>query len=114
MRPQAGRAERIRHRRKYAEGDLRWHSFYFRGPDDRLNLKAQNLAVFCQLAEGVDEQTWMFHLRRGDYSAWFRHAVRDDYLADATEQIERRNDVEPWQSRQIVLDLVQARYTLPA
>ena len=114
MLPQAGRAERIRHRRKYAEGDLRWHSFYFRGPDDRLNLKAQNLAVYCQLAEGVDEQTWMFHLRRGDYSAWFRHAVRDDYLADATEQIERRNDVEPWQSRQIVLELIQARYTLPA
>lgn len=114
MRPQAGRAERIRHRRKYAEGDLRWHSFYFRGPDNRLNLKAQNLAVFCQLAEGVDEQTWTFHLRRGDYSAWFRHAVRDDYLADAAEQIERRDDVEAWQSRQIVLELIQARYTLPA
>lgn len=114
MRPKPGRAERIRHRRKYAEGDLRWHSFYFRGPEDRLNLRAQNLVVFCQLAEGVDEQTWMFHLRRGDYSAWFRHAVHDDYLADATEQIERRSDVDPWQTRQVIRELINARYTLPA
>jgi hypothetical protein len=38
MEPQRGRAERIRHLRKYAEGDLRWHSFYFRGPDGRHNL----------------------------------------------------------------------------
>lgn len=28
MRPVPGRAERIRHYRKYAEGDLRWHSFW--------------------------------------------------------------------------------------
>lgn len=114
MRPQPARAERIRHRRKYAEGDLRWHSFYFRGPENRLNLKAHNLLVFCQLAEGVDEETWMFHLRRGDYSAWFRHAVNDDYLADATEQLEQRHDIEPWQTREIVRELINARYTLPA
>lgn len=45
QRPLPGRAELVRHHRKYAEGDLRWHSFYFRGPDGRHNLKAQNLAV---------------------------------------------------------------------
>jgi hypothetical protein len=33
MRLLPGRAERIRHHRKYAEGHLRHHSFYFRGPD---------------------------------------------------------------------------------
>jgi len=110
---QPGRAERIRHLRKYAEGDLRWHSFYFRGPDNHHNLMAQNLVVFCQIAQGIGETTWMFHLHRGDYSRWFRRAIKDDYLADETERIERRADLEPWQTRQMIQELVNARYTLP-
>jgi hydroxymethylpyrimidine pyrophosphatase-like HAD family hydrolase len=113
MRAQPGRAERIRHHRKYAEGDLRWHSFYFRGPDDRHNLKAQNLQVFSQIAEGISESTWMFHLRRGDYSRWFRDSVRDSYLADQAERIERRMDLTPYETRVLILELIRARYTLP-
>jgi hypothetical protein len=105
--------ERIRHHRKYAEGNLRWHSFYFRGPDNRHNLKAQNLMVFCQIAQGIDESTWMFHLQRGDYSRWFRHAIKDDYLANETERVERRTDLAPWQTRQMIEELINARYTLP-
>lgn len=113
MQPQPGRAERIRHRRKYAEGNLRWHSFYFRGPDGRHNLRAQNLLVFCQLAEGIDEETWMYHLRRGDYSRWFRYSIKDELLAEETERIERRTDLAPWQTRQMIRELVHVRYTLP-
>jgi hypothetical protein len=113
MKPERGRAERLRHLRKYAEGDLRSHSFYFRGPDGRLNLKAQNLAVFCQIAEGIDEATWMFHLRRGDYSRWFRSSVKDSYLADEAERVERRQDLAPAQTRALIRELVDARYTLP-
>ncbi len=113
LRAQPGRAERIRHRRKYAEGNLHWNSFYFRGPDNRHALKAQNLVVFCQIAEGIDETTWTYHLRRGDYSRWFRTAIKDDYLADETEQVERRSDLEPGQTRQKIRELVNARYTLP-
>ncbi|MHB1402416.1 MAG: HAD family hydrolase [Thiobacillus sp.] len=113
MQAQPGRAERIRHHRKYAEGNLRWHSFYFRGPDNRHNLKAQNLTVFCQIAQGIDESTWVYHLHRGDYSRWFRHAIKDDFLADETERLERRADLEPWQTRQMIEELVNARYTLP-
>ncbi|HSH29796.1 MAG TPA: hypothetical protein VK971_07810, partial [Thiohalobacter sp.] len=113
LRAQRGRVERIRHHRKYAEGNLRWDSFYFRGPDNRHNLKAQNLLVFCQIAEGIDESTWMFHLHRGDYSRWFRHAIKDDYLATETERIERRTDLTPWQTRQMIRELVNVRYTLP-
>ncbi len=49
------RAERRRHRRKYAEGELRPDlCFYFRGPEGKLNLKAQNLAIFLQIADGLD------------------------------------------------------------
>lgn len=113
MQPRAGRTERLRHHRKYAEGDLRWHSFYFRGPNGRLNLKAQNLTIFCQIAEGIDEGTWMFHLRRGDYSRWFRDSIKDPYLADEAERIERRMDLAPWQTRHMIRDLVSSRYTLP-
>lgn len=113
LQPELPCTERIRHHRKYAEGDLRWHSFYFRGPGDRHNLRAQNLAIFCQIAEGIDEETWMYHLRRGDYSRWFRFAVRDHFLADEAQRIERRADLEPWQSRRMIAELVDARYTLP-
>jgi hydroxymethylpyrimidine pyrophosphatase-like HAD family hydrolase len=112
MQAEPGQAERIRHHRKYAEGNLRWHSFYFRGPYGRHNLKAQNLTIFCQIAQGIDEETWLFHLYRGDYSRWFRQCIRDDYLADDTESIERRRDLPPWQTREAIRNLIYARYTL--
>jgi HAD superfamily hydrolase (TIGR01484 family) len=113
MQPQPARAERIRHHRKYAEGNMRFRSFYFRGPDNRHNLKAQNLAVFSQIAAGIDEPTWLFHLHRNDYSHWFREAIKDTWLAEQAERLERRADLSPQQSRQLIKDLVGARYTLP-
>ena len=61
---------RPRHLRKYAEGNLGPRNFFFRGAAARMNLRAQNLTVFCELASGIDDDTWLFHLRRGDYSAW--------------------------------------------
>lgn len=108
-----GSAERIRHHRKYAEGNMRHRSFFFRGPDNRQNIRAQNLALFAQIADGVDEATWMFHLRRGDFSRWFRGSVKDHYLADQAEQIERRPDLHPSESRRLIRSLIEARYTLP-
>jgi len=113
MTSEPGRAERIRHRRKYAEGDLGSHSFYFRGPEGKTKLKAHNLAMFSHLAQGIDEETWMFHLRRGDYSRWFRHSVRDVQLAEEAERIELRDDLAPAQSRDLIGELIHARYTLP-
>ena len=92
---------------------MRYHSFYFRGPDARQNLKAQNLTVFSQLAEGIDQETWLFHLHRGDYSRWFRDAVKDTYLADQTERIEQRSNLEPGEARNLIRHLIDIRYTLP-
>ena len=66
-----------------------------------------------QIAQGIDEATWMYHLRRGDYSRWFRHAIKDEQLADETTHIETRDDLAPWQTRQMIQDLIHARYTLP-
>ncbi len=113
LRPEPGRGERIRHHRKYAEGDLRWHSFYFRGPEGKLNLRAQNLAVFCQLAAGVDEETWMYHFKRGDYSRWIRDCVRDPSMADEVERLEHCPDLSAEKSRQVIRDIICTRYTLP-
>ena len=109
----SSRVERIRHLRKYAEGDLRDRSFHFRGPEGRLNLKAQNLVMFAQIAEGIDEETWLFHLHNGDYSTWFREAVKDPYLADQTERIEHRRDLQPAETRGLIVSFIEGRYTLP-
>src|SRR5712691_8278909 len=52
------KSEHRRHVRKYATGELdEDRSFYFRGPAGQLNLRAQNLGVFMQLADGVDDET---------------------------------------------------------
>jgi hypothetical protein len=112
MRVIRGEAERIRHHRKYAEGDVRYNSFYFRGPAGRQNLRAQNLNVFCQIAEGVDEETWTFHLRRNDYSRWMRDVIKNEELAEAVLDIERRGELEPAQTRALVCSAIEARYTL--
>ena len=108
-----GRAERIRHHRKYAVGDMDKRSFYFTGADGQHNLKAQNLAMFCHIADGIDEPTWLFHLRRGDFSDWFRSGVKDTYLADQAQRIEQRSDLEPAATRKLMCNLIEGRYTLP-
>lgn len=109
------RLELKRHHRKYAEGELSPElSFFFRGPKERLNLRAQNLQVFIQLAAGVDDETWLFHLRRGDYSAWFREAIKDEGLAEAAQVVEGDAALSPEESRARVLALIEERYTGPA
>lgn len=90
----SGKAERKRHRRKYAQGDVGYErSFVFRGPESRLKLRAQNLVIFVQMAEGVDEDTWMFHLRRQDYSRWLRDSIRDDELANVVAGVETQSPI---------------------
>jgi hypothetical protein len=109
------RTERRRHTRKYAEGSLPpERSFYFEGPEGKLHLWAQNLIIFNQLAEGVDDATWEYHLRRGDYSRWFRDMIKDPGLADEAARVEQTPDVSPADSRAQIRAAVEKRYTLPA
>ena len=115
VRTVSGRAERRRHLRQYAEGELSpEQSFYFRGPDSKLNLRAQNLGMFLQLAEGVDDSTWMHHLKRGDYSGWFRRFIKDNELAEEAARVERANGISAQDSRQQIKKAVERRYTAPA
>jgi len=107
-------SEHRRHVRKYSKGTLgEDKSFYFQGPKGALNLRAQNLTVFLQMAEGVDDETWAFHLRRKDYSRWFRQAIKDDDLADEIERIEAE-DIDAAVSRATVRKIISRRYTAPA
>jgi hydroxymethylpyrimidine pyrophosphatase-like HAD family hydrolase/GTPase SAR1 family protein len=109
------RAQRARHRRKYAQGELGVDkSFYFRGPEGKLNLRCQNLVLFVQLAEGVDDATWMYHLRRGDYSRWFRDAIKDEDLAAEAARVEEQASLSPAGSRGLIRAAIEQRYTLPA
>jgi HAD superfamily hydrolase (TIGR01484 family) len=104
-----------RHSRKYAEGTLdEKGSFYFRGPDNAMKLRAQNLMIFQQIAEGIDDRTWEHHLREGDYSDWFRHQIRDKDLAAVTKKAEADESLSPKESRKVVLEAVRKRYTAPA
>jgi HAD superfamily hydrolase (TIGR01484 family) len=115
VRSAPGRTERRRHQRKYAEGELGADkSFYFRGPDGALNLRAQNLLLFVQLADGVDDATWRYHLHQGDYSRWFRDAVNDEGLAAEAVQIEARHDLSARASRAEIRAAIEQRYTLPS
>src|SRR5262245_2752245 len=103
------RAERRRHRRKYAEGELPAElCFYFRGPEGKLNLKAQNLAMFVQIAEGVDDETWLFHLKNGDIARWFRGVIKDSELASLAESMQ--SDVSAEESRKHVRATIEERY----
>ena len=101
-----------RHKRKYAQGDLGSDaSFYFQGPEQRLNLRANNLAAFLQIGEGVDDETWEYHLRRGDYSDWFGASIKDPQLAEAVRQVESDARLAPVESRARIRALIDARYT---
>ncbi|WP_225031004.1 HAD hydrolase family protein [Paraburkholderia sp. XV] len=109
-----GRSAHRRHVRKYAEGLLiPERSFYFRGPRGQLNLRAHNLVLFVELAEGVDEATWRYHLQRGDYSQWFESVIGDVALANSTRAIEQDTALSPAESRKRVLGEVNRRYTQP-
>src|SRR5205823_12244437 len=109
------REQRRRHHRKYAEGELAPElSFYFRGPEGKLNLRAQNLMLFKQIAEGVDDETWLYHLRQGEYSRWFREVIKDQILADEAAHIEADADLPPAESRARIKAAIERRYTAPA
>ena len=115
VRLEPSRTERRRHLRKYAEGELpEDRSFYFRGPEGKLNLRAHNLILFMDLADGVDDDTWQFHLRRGEISQWLRRGIKDETLATQVAAIERNEHLDAGASRRKLRELIEATYTLPA
>jgi HAD superfamily hydrolase (TIGR01484 family) len=109
-----GTTQRRRHHRKYAEGLLiPERSFYFRGPEGKLNLRAHNLVLFLEIADGVDADTWRYHLERGDYSQWFGEVIGDEDLASEARSIEQAHTLDPSDSRAKMRAAVERRYTQP-
>lgn len=107
--------EQRRHTRKYAEGQLPPdRSFYFRGPEKKLNLRAHNLLQFLEIAAGVDDDTWGYHFRQGDYSRWFREVIKDSELAAAAAAVERDRFLSRDNAIAALRAAIESRYTLPA
>jgi Helicase HerA, central domain len=99
-----------RHVKKYATGRLPpERSFHFRGPAGAMNLVAHNLETFTMLAKGVDDVTWLHHLRNGDVSRWIAEQIRDEALAAEVRAVEREAD--PAATRRAVLEAIARRYT---
>ncbi len=108
----APRQDHRRHQRKYAIGDVgEWHSFYFRGPGNAINLRAKNVLQFLEVAQQVDDATWEYHLRAKDYYKWFRHVVKDEELAGEVGAISDDLKLTPDQSRDLVRKAVSRHYT---
>lgn len=108
-----GKNDRRRHRLKYAQGRLGEDtSFYFRGPEGKLKLRAHNLILFLDLADGVDEATWEWHRHRSDYSKWLLTCVKDADLAAEVASLEQ-GGAEPLEARKQIRAAVERRYTAP-
>src|SRR5262249_4363342 len=115
LRPTPSLTERRRHRRKYAEGELEpERRFYFRGPEGKLKLRVHNLILFRQISDGVDDTTWLYHLRQGDYSRWFENSIKDAALAAEVKQVEERTELSPQESRALIKAAIEHYYTLPS
>jgi hydroxymethylpyrimidine pyrophosphatase-like HAD family hydrolase/energy-coupling factor transporter ATP-binding protein EcfA2 len=103
-----------RHRKKYATGDIGSDSFYFRGPNGKIDVKASNLISFIHLASNVvDDETWQYHLLRHDFSKWIRHTIKNAELATATERLESAK-INAEDSRKELTNLILEHYTASA
>jgi hypothetical protein len=77
-------------------------------------LSAHNLSLFLQMADGVDDATWLHHLQRRDYSTWLGEAIKNSELTEQVAAIEERRDLDARASRKAVRDVIEKFYTLPA
>ena len=70
--------------------------------------------MFTQLADGVDDQTWLYHLHQHDYSNWLQNSIKDETLAEEVIQIEKATEISPQESRDRIKSAIEKRYTLAA
>ncbi|HEY6899786.1 MAG TPA: haloacid dehalogenase, partial [Puia sp.] len=65
--------------------------------------------LFLRIAEGVDVDTWLYHLHRKDYTNWFQKTIHDEELAKVGEEAEEMADATA--SRKHILDFIAHKYT---
>lgn len=81
------------------DGDLGPDSFFFEGPSGHFDFRAPSLIAFVQVAAKVSDETWVRHLRQGNYSRWFREVLNDPVLAEEAAAFECSHDVPAAASR---------------
>ncbi len=54
---------------------------------------ACNALMFIQMTDGMDDETWNFHLKHHDYSKWFADSLHDNKLAQWAKEIESTGTV---------------------
>jgi hypothetical protein len=105
------KSDHTRHLHSHFDGDMDEHlRFVFRGPHGKLQLPTQNLKIFIQIAQGIDDETWQYHLRRHDYSSWFREVVKDEGLAARTRTIEDATELTTQASRDAIIREIRDRF----
>jgi len=67
--------------------------------------------LFLQIAEGVDDPTWLHHLRAGDYSRWLAESVKDPELASDVAVIEKNEALDAGETRARVKEAIDRGYT---
>ncbi len=70
-----------------------------------MRFSAQNLILFMQIGDGIDDETWLYHLRRGDYSNWFANIIKDNTLARETQMVEKQNNISAGDAIKAVLNI---------
>ncbi len=107
----APRSGAQRHQHSYYEGEMdEDFQFVFRGPENKLSLAIGNLKDFVKAAAGIDDETWMFHLKRHDYSKWFGKIIKDDALTREIDDVERTQDLTADQSRELITNHLHDRF----
>ena len=65
------------------------------------------------LSDGVDNETWEFHRRWGDYSRWIALAIKDVELSHEVAEIEQAASPTS-DAKAAIRATIERRYTLPA
>ncbi len=95
------RTERARHLRKYAAGNLGpERSFYFRGPEGKLNLKASKPVHLPATGRRRGRRDVGISPReQGDFSKWAAEQIKDKQLAADLAEVEANKKAGPKDTR---------------
>ena len=90
----------------------RTRAFISAGRTGALNLRAQNLTIFLQIADGVDDRTWLHHLKGHDVSTL--DARGDQGRGAGGRASGSRRPPDPAQLRKAMREAIERKYTAPA
>lgn len=68
----------------------------------------------CSWRRASNDETWLYHLKRGDYSRWFRDTIKDEPLAQETMGGENYDGLPASDSRLKIKKPIETRYSTAA